>query len=50
MIAKLEAMIAETKRLRVVNRMDGRQIEALACAIRQRALEEALAVVKAGDK
>jgi hypothetical protein len=45
-VAEIEAMIAEAKRLRVQNREAGRQIEAAACAIRQRALEDALAAIK----
>jgi hypothetical protein len=46
-IERLEAMIAATRALRDANRAAGRQIEAAACAIREKALAEALAVVKA---
>ena len=43
---ELQEMLAEAIRLRTVNREAGRQIEAAACAIRQRALEDAIAAIK----
>jgi hypothetical protein len=40
-MSELEALIAETEELRFANRVAGRQIEALACAIRLKALKDA---------
>lgn len=46
-MTKLRAMIAETARERVWYREHGKSIEAAACAIRERALRDALAAVEA---
>lgn len=45
-MTRLRSMIAQTANDRIWFRQHGRQIEAAACAIREKALREALAAVE----
>lgn len=47
MTALIEKMIVETQQWQKAHRSNGRQIEAAACAIRVRALQDAMMVIEA---